>query len=49
MRVNDLDDICVRLRGICKSLGSINATKEINFEVKTGEIHALLGENGSGK
>ena len=44
-----MDDICVRLRGICKSFGSINANKDINFEVKTGEIHALLGENGSGK
>ena len=43
-----MDDICVRLRGICKSFGSINANKDINFEVKTGEIHALLGENGSG-
>ena len=44
-----MDDICVKLEGICKSFGSIKANSDINFEVRTGEIHALLGENGSGK
>lgn len=44
-----MNDICVKLSGICKSFGSIKANKNINLEIKTGEIHALLGENGSGK
>lgn len=44
-----MDEICVRLEGICKSFGSVVANNKINFDVRTGEIHALLGENGSGK
>ncbi|MBQ8508518.1 MAG: ABC transporter ATP-binding protein [Clostridia bacterium] len=44
-----MDNVCVRLEGICKSFGSVKANNNINFEVRTGEIHALLGENGSGK
>ena len=44
-----MNEICVRLEGICKSFGSVKANSDINFEVRTGEIHALLGENGSGK
>ena len=44
-----MDEICVKLEGICKSFGSVKANSNINFEVRTGEIHALLGENGSGK
>ena len=44
-----MNDICVKLEGICKSFGSVRANYNINFDVRTGEIHALLGENGSGK
>ena len=44
-----MNETCVKLEGICKSFGSVKANSDINFEVRTGEIHALLGENGSGK
>lgn len=44
-----MNETCVKLEGICKSFGSVKANNDINFEVRTGEIHALLGENGSGK
>ena len=44
-----MNDICVKLEGICKSFGSVKANNNINFDVRRGEIHALLGENGSGK
>ncbi len=40
---------CVQLKGICKSFGKVQANQNINFDVRSGEIHALLGENGSGK
>lgn len=42
-------NIAVRCEGITKKFGSVVANDNINFEVKYGEILALLGENGSGK
>ena len=39
----------LELKGITKSFGTIQANKNISFDLKKGEILALLGENGSGK
>ena len=37
------------LRGISKRFPGVLANDDISFDVKPGEIHALLGENGAGK
>lgn len=37
------------MRGIGKSFAGVHALKEVDFEVRSGEIHALLGANGAGK
>ncbi|HLT61028.1 MAG TPA: sugar ABC transporter ATP-binding protein, partial [Microlunatus sp.] len=39
----------VELRGITKRFGGVVACRGIDLEVRAGEVHALLGENGAGK
>ena len=36
-------------RNICKSFPGVKALNSINFKVKPGSVHALMGENGAGK
>lgn len=39
----------MRMVGIVKRFPGVLANDHVNFDVKAGEIHALLGENGAGK
>jgi len=39
----------LRFDGIVKSFGGTQALKGVGFEVRRGQIVALLGENGAGK
>lgn len=45
----DLSGMAVAMKGITKRFPSVIANDNIDFFVKKGEIHALVGENGAGK
>lgn len=37
------------MRGICKYFPGVRALENVDFTLRAGEIHALMGENGAGK
>jgi simple sugar transport system ATP-binding protein len=42
-------EIVVEMRGITKRFPGVLANDKVDFDLRRGEIHALLGENGAGK
>ncbi len=44
-----MSDYILELKGITKIFPGVKALNNVQFQLKRGEVHALMGENGAGK
>lgn len=44
-----MSEYVLELKGITKIFPGVKALDRVSFQLKPGEIHALMGENGAGK
>jgi ribose transport system ATP-binding protein len=48
-QTSDSHAVVLQAEGVSKSFAGVTALREVDFDVMSGEVHALMGENGAGK
>ena len=41
--------VLLEVHGLCASVNGVEILKDLDFTVRSGEVHAIMGQNGSGK
>ena len=44
-----MSDYLLELKGVSKTFPGVKALDDVHFQLKAGQVHALMGENGAGK
>jgi ribose transport system ATP-binding protein len=42
-------EIVLEAEGVSKTFAGVTALRDVDFDLRSGEVHALMGENGAGK
>ena len=47
--INSNSKVLLEVHGLCASVNGVEILKDLDFTVRSGEVHAIMGQNGSGK
>ena len=48
-QTSDNHAVVLEAKGVSKAFAGVTALRDVDFDLRSGEVHALMGENGAGK